>query len=168
MKSTKFIVQSALCTALLIGAQFALSGVAGVELVTILFLCFCYKYGVKQGLLVATAFSLLRCFVFGFFPNVIVLYLVYYNLFALVFGLIGKAFKGEYTVKKHLGIVCLAVCMTATFTLLDDVITPLMSAFTITQTKAYFLASIPTLVPHLVCTFCTTLLLFRPFIKLFR
>ena len=77
MKSAKFIVQSALCTALLIGAQFALSGVKGVELVTILFLCFCYKYGVKQGLLVATAFSLLRCFVFGFFPNVIVLYLVY-------------------------------------------------------------------------------------------
>jgi hypothetical protein len=168
MKSAKFIVQSALCTALLIGVQFVLSGIAGVELVTFLFLCFCYKYGIKQGVLVANAFSILRCFVFGFFPNVMILYLIYYNLFALVFGLIGKTFKGEYTVKKHICIVCVAVLMTAMFTMLDNVLYTLMHVSSLQAAKVYFLASFYTLVPHLVCTFCTTLLLFRPLIKLFR
>ena len=168
VKSAKQIILSGVFTALLIGVQFILSGVAGVELVTVLLLCFCYKYGVRQGILVANAFSLLRCFVFGFFPNVIILYLIYYNLFALLFGCIGKKFKSEYTVKKHICIVCVAVLMTAMFTMLDNVLYTLMYVNSLQGAKVYFLASISTLVPHLVCTFCTTLLLFRPFIKLFK
>lgn len=55
-----------------------------------LLLSFCYVFGVYCGLLTATTFSLLRCFLYGFIPNVIVLYLIYYNLFALIFGLLGK------------------------------------------------------------------------------
>lgn len=80
----------AVMTALLIAVQYALGFVPGVELVTAFFLCFCYVYGIRCGLLTGIAFSLLRCLLFGFMPNVILLYLVYYSLFALLFGFLGK------------------------------------------------------------------------------
>lgn len=77
-------------TALLIALQYALGFVSGIELVTVVFLSFCYVFGVKCGLLTGVAFSLLRCLLFGFMPNVILLYLIYYSLFALLFGFVGK------------------------------------------------------------------------------
>ena len=86
-------VQLAFCavmTALLIAVQYALGFVSGIELVTVLFLSFCYVFGVKCGLLTGAAFSLLRCLLFGFMPNVVLLYLVYYSLFAMLFGFLGK------------------------------------------------------------------------------
>ncbi len=83
------IASCAVMTAFLLAVQLALSAVSGVELVTAIFLVFCYTYGARAGVLTATAFSLLRCLMFGFFPNVVVLYLVYYNLFALIFGFAG-------------------------------------------------------------------------------
>ena len=64
--------------------------VSGVELVTVFLLAFCYVYGARCGCCVATAFSLLRCFLFGFYPDVILLYLIYYNAFALLFGTTGR------------------------------------------------------------------------------
>ena len=84
------LVFCAVMTALLIAVQYALGFVSGVELVTVLFLSFCYVFGVKCGLLTGIAFSLLRCLLFGFMPNVILLYLIYYSLFALLFGIVGK------------------------------------------------------------------------------
>lgn len=75
--------------ALLLTAQFVLSYVPGVELVTALLLAFCYFFGWRCGVLTATAFSLLRCFIFGFSPNVILLYLIYFNAFALFFAWMG-------------------------------------------------------------------------------
>lgn len=86
-------VQLAFCavmTALLIAVQYALGFVSGIELVTVLFLSFCYVFGVKCGLLTGAAFSLLRCLLFGFVPNIVLLYLIYYSLFALLFGFLGK------------------------------------------------------------------------------
>ena len=58
MYSAKKVVLPGVFTALLIGGQLILSGVSGVEVVTVLLLAFAYRYGVKQGLLVANAFSL--------------------------------------------------------------------------------------------------------------
>ena len=168
MKTAKLIILPGVFTALLIGVQLVLSGVAGVELVTILLLCFCYQYGVKQGMLVANAFSLLRCFVFGFYPNVLILYLVYYNIFAIAFGLLGKSWNATYTIKRHTLVLVTALFFTGLFTLLDDVITPLMSSFTWQQTKVYALASLTTMIPQLICTAVTTLVLFRPLIKIFK
>ena len=84
------LVCCAVMTALLIAVQYVLGFVSGIELVTVLFLSFCYVFGAKCGLLTGVAFSLLRCLLFGFVPNVILLYLVYYSLFALLFGFVGK------------------------------------------------------------------------------
>ena len=64
----------ALMTALLIGGQLVLSSAAGVEVVTVMFLAFCTVYGRRAGMLTATAFSLLRCILFGFFHVLIYLY----------------------------------------------------------------------------------------------
>ena len=82
MYTAKKIILPGVFTALLLGAQLVLSGISGIELVTVLLLTFAYKYGIKQGLFVANAFSLLRCFLFGFYPNVLILYLLYYNHYA--------------------------------------------------------------------------------------
>lgn len=87
---TPQLVLCAVMTALLIAVQYALGFVSGVELVTVLFLCFCYVFGIRCGLLTGAAFSLLRCLLFGFMPNVILLYLIYYTLFAVLFGFLGK------------------------------------------------------------------------------
>ena len=66
MNKTKFVVRVAMCVALLIAAQLALTSVNGIEIVTVMLLCFCYCYGVRHGVAIATTFSLLRCFFFGF------------------------------------------------------------------------------------------------------
>lgn len=91
--SAKDVAYIALTTALLIGGQAALYGVH-VEVVTVLLLSFSYVFGPKKGALTATAFSLLRNFVFGFYFNVLILYLIYFNLFALLCGLCGRI-KGD-------------------------------------------------------------------------
>ena len=166
--SAKKIILSGVFTALLIGGQFALSSISGIEIVTVLLLSFVYKYGIKQGLFVANAFSLLRCFIFGFMPNVLVLYLIYYNIFVIVFGSIGNGFKHQYSIKNHIIIIFIAMIMTALFTITDNILTPLMYGFTYKATKVYFVASLYTMIPHIFCTFATVLLLFPALIKILR
>lgn len=89
----RVITASAAMAALLIAVQFALGFVSGVELVTVFFLSFCYAFGPVAGMATATVFSLLRCILFGFYPSVLLLYLVYFNAFAVAFGLMGKRKK---------------------------------------------------------------------------
>ncbi len=168
MNSAKKIILSGVFTALLIGGQLALSGISGIEVVTVLLLAFVYRYGIGQGLLVANAFSLLRCFIFGFMPNVIVLYLIYYNVFVVIFGFIGKVFKHEYSIKKHVIVLFIAVIMTALFTMIDNVLTPLMYGFTANAAKAYYVASLYTVIPQISCTFVTVLIIFPALIKVLK
>lgn len=106
MLKAKDIALIAVTCALLVGGQLLFTAVSGVEIVTVLLLCFCYTFGVKRGMLTATAFSLLRCLIWGFYPAVIVLYLVYYNLFALLFGSLGKFLRTEKSgVKKAIDLI---------------------------------------------------------------
>ncbi len=88
--TAKNIAYIALMTALLIGGQFALSFVAGVEIVTVLLLSFSAYFGVIIGVATAVSFCTLRCLIWGFMPNVVLLYFIYYPLFASLFGLLGK------------------------------------------------------------------------------
>ena len=165
MKSAKKIILPGVFTALLIGGQFALSGISGIEIVTVLLLTFVYKYGIKQGLFVANAFSLIRCFIFGFIPSVLILYLIYYNLFVIVFGLIGNLFNHKYNIKNHAILIGVAIIMTAIFTLTDNILTPLTYGFTINATKAYFYASLYTLIPQIICSIITVLFIFPILLK---
>lgn len=168
MQKTKFIVRVAICVAMLIGVQLALSGISGVELVTAMLLCMCFCYGSRIGMTIATVFSLLRCFVFGFQVNVIVLYLVYYNLFALFFGWLGTRFTGKTSFLHMIILVASAVIFTVSFTLLDDVITPLIYGFHANAAKVYFLQSLYALIPQTICTVVTVSVLFTPLTRVIR
>ena len=168
MQKTKFIVRVAVCVAMLIGAQLALSGISGVEIVTVMLLCLCFSYGIRTGMAIATTFSLLRCLIFGFQVNVIVLYLIYYNVFALFFGWLGARFAGKISFAKQLVVVAAAVVFTACFTLLDDVITPLIYGFNANVTKVYFVQSLSALIPQTICAAISVSVLFVPLTKVIR
>lgn len=149
-------------TALLLGGQFALHFVAGIEVVTVLILSFAFYFGYVRSLIVVNAFCILRCFIFGFFPTVVILYFIYYNLFALIFAFIGKRFGGTLSPLKVVFITAAAALCTVCFTLLDDVITPLFYRFDRDAAKAYFVASLYTMATQTVCTIITVALLLPP------
>ena len=157
-----------MCVAMLIGGQLALSSVTGIEVVTVMMLCFCFCFGVGHGVAIATTFSLLRCFVFGFQINVIVLYLIYYNLFAVFFGWLGRRFAGKMSLLKTVIVVASAVVFTVCFTLLDDIITPLIFAFHPNVARIYFLQSLYAVIPQSICTVVTVSVIFHPLTKIIK
>ena len=161
--TAKEISVSALMTALLIGGQYTLSSVAGVEIVTVMLLVFCCTFGRRAGVLTATAFSVLRGIVFGFMPYVIVLYLVYFNAFALFFGSFAGRGRG---LPQFVVIVFAAVAFTACFTLLDDLLYPLWAGLRGRVWKSYFLFSLPVMAAQCVCAAATVSLLFYPLEKI--
>ncbi len=166
MKTAKEIALIGMYTALLIGAQFVLSFVSGVEIVTILFASFCYKYGLKNGLILSISFSLIRCFIYGFILDIVLLYLIYYPLLSVVFAYLGKALKAKYTIKNLIIVVIVAICMTALFTLISDVITPILYSYSLTAWKVYFLASLPVMATQCFVVAITFSLFFIPVQKL--
>ncbi len=165
MNKAKDIVFVAICTAMLIGGQLVLAGISGVEVVTVLMLCFCYSFGSARGVAVATTFSLLRCILFGFYIQVIILYLVYYNLFALFFGRLGKRFSHGVSFGKLVAVTLSAMLFTVLFTLLDNVITPLLFGFNQTAATAYLAASLTAVIPQVLCTLITVSIFFVPLTK---
>lgn len=151
--------------AVLLSSQLVLAVVPGVEVVTALFAVYAFCFGAKRGVAVATAFSLLRQFVFGFFPTVLILYLVYYNTFALALAFLGKKIKN---VVKCLPVIMISVCVcTLLFTLLDCVITPLFYGFTGRATVAYFYSALPIMFSQTVVAGITTAVLFLPLYRAF-
>ena len=125
--TAKNLALIAVMTALLTGGQFALSFVAGVEVVTVLLLCFSAYFGVVTGVSTAASFSVLRCLIWGFAPNVVILYLIYYPLFALLFGLLGKVKDETFDNAKArlliaVNAILLLICAAALSCALFDVI----------------------------------------------
>ncbi len=155
----------AVFVAILIAAQFCFSAIPSVEVVSVLFFAYCFTFGVKRGMLAATAFSFLRQLLFGFFPNVLILYLCYYNLVALLFGWLGGVVKRPLAALWWL--TALACVCTLFFSLIDCVITPLWYAFTFEVAKGYFLSALPVALPQIVCTGVTVALLFIPLQRAF-
>ncbi len=114
-------------TALLIGGQLALYPVAGVEVVTVLLLCFSWVMGPRAGALSAVCFSLLRCALWGFYPSAVVLYLLYYPQFALLFGALGRVSDDVYAhfpvwAAASVNAVLLAVCALCIWCVVGDVL----------------------------------------------
>lgn len=165
-RSAKELTVLSVFVALTIAAQLVFSTIPGVEVVTVLFVSFCYAFGVSRGMIVATAFSLLRCLLFGFFPNVVILYLIYYNLLALTFGLLGrtKFVKNGVRFIIFVGVACLC---TVAFTAIDNLVTPLFYGYAAGAWKAYAAASLSFLLPQTVCSAITVSLLFYPLERAF-
>ena len=163
MNARKIVIIGAYA-ALLLGSQLVLSGVAGVEVVTALFAAFAFSFGIVEGVVLGVAFSWLRCLLFGFFPNVVILYLVYYPLFAVGFGLLGRG-RAKYTVKIHVFAVLLAVFFAAAFTAIDNLVTPLYYGYSRTLFRLYHTASVPVVISQTICAGITVGLLFPPLVK---
>lgn len=164
-RSGKECAYLAAFVALVIAAQIVFSFVPGVEIVTVLFVAYSLVMGARRGMIAATAFSLLRGLVFGFFPTVLLLYLLYFNLLALCFGLVGQKWRAG--VKTLPWIALLACVCTATFTLIDNVITPLWYGYSAKAIGAYWLASLPFMISQVVCTAVSIVLLLLPLAKVF-
>lgn len=168
MKTAKEISIISVFTALLIGGQLALSAVSGIEIVTALTVSFFYKFSVKRSLIVATAFSLLRCFIFGFFPNVVILYLIYYNLLAVIFGSLGKAFNKKVEIKSIIVVTITAVLCTALFTVIDNVISLIYFGLSKNAFIIYYKASLLTMIPQLICVGISVPITFYPLVKIYE
>ena len=165
-RSAKEIAYLALFLALLIGGQYVFAVLPGVEIVTVLFVSYAFCFGKGRGMVAATAFSLLRQVLFGVFLNVLILYLVYFNLLALIFGTIGNSARKKGRLK--LWLITLIACLcTVGFTLFDNLLTPVWYGFTPKATKTYFIASLPFVFPQVICTFLTVGYLFLPLKKVF-
>lgn len=164
--SAKECAYIAVFVALVIALQIVLSALPGVELVTVMFTAYAFAMGAKRGMIAATCFSLLRQMIFGFFPTVLILYIVYYNVLTLLFGLVGKSVKNNL---KHLPwLVVLACFCTVCFTMIDNIVTPLWFAYSKRATELYFYASLPFLLPQVICTAVSVGLLFIPLVKVFQ
>ncbi len=155
----------AVFVALLIATQFALSFLPGVEFVTVLFISFSFCFGVRRGMVAGVVFSLLRQLVFGFFPTVLIVYLLYFPLLAIVFGFLGKGVRA--TAKNAVWLSGVAGICTIGFSMLDNLITPLWYGYTMDAMKAYFYGSLPLMIPQTVCAVVTVLVLFSPLAKVF-
>ena len=163
--SAKECAYIAVFTALVIALQVAFAAVPGVELVTVSFVAYAFVMGYVRGMVAATAFSLMRQILFGVDLKVLVLYLVYFNLLCLCFGLLGKGRKVEPRV---LPIVVAAACLaTAAFNLLDGVLTPLWLGFSGRGWRMYFMASLPVMAGQILCSAVSVALLFVPIAKVF-
>ena len=170
----KNLAVMAVMAALLIGAQFALSFVAGVELVTLLLCAFCVVFGVKRGVITAVAFSVLRCLIFGFTLNVVVLYLFYFPTLAVVVGFYGKLINKTFAVDKNpvkrvlnaksvivfIGLIAIVAAMTCLFTMVDNIVAPFIMGFSATSAKIYFINSLPVMLTHMISTTVSVALLF--------
>ena len=158
----------AVFVALVIAVQLVLSLVPGVELVTVLFVSYAFVFGWKRGVAAATVFSLLRQLVFGFDPVILVLYLVYFNLLAAIFGVLGTIIWKNKNPIRALPVVVLLACLgTVCFHMLDNILTPIWFGYTQRAAKAYFYASLPFMVPQVVCSAISVGVLFLPLVTAF-
>lgn len=233
LSAAKKIAVCAMTAAILIAVQAVFGFVSGIEVVTVLLLSFSAYFGAVCGMISAVAFSILRCFIWGFYPSVIVLYLIYYPLFALLCGILGRvsdekikgapvfvcinvsvgavgacaavaaalnlikisrlyaatlnvflwvlagvcaafiiSFDGIYVAVKlkradvktirTFMFAAAAVISTILFTLLDDVITPLMSGMGKIAALGYFYTSFLAMLPQTVCAAVSVLALYPP------
>ncbi len=164
MRAGKECAYIAVFVALTISLQLCFSALPGVELVTVLFVSYSFVFGRKRGTVAAVAFALLRQFLFGFYPTVLLLYLLYYPLLACLFGWLGKKVSPIVFLWLILLLACLAaVC----FTMLDNILTPLWYGYTKQALKAYFYASFGFMLPQVICVAISVGFLFLPLQRVF-
>ena len=153
-KSAKEIAYIALFCALLVGGQWLFAALPGVEIVTLLLVTFSFSFGVARGCILALSFSLIRQLVFGFFPTVLILYLIYYTALCACFGLLGGVWQGKE--KRRLVWLVLIACVgTVCFNLLDVLLNVLWYGYSPKAAQAYFTASWSFTLPQVACNAVT-------------
>lgn len=163
-QKAKELAYTAVFVALLISAQVVLSGLAGIEIVTVLFFSYAFMLGGKRASSAGIAFAFLRQLIFGFYVNVFLLYAIYFPVTGIIFGWIGK--RGE-PLKRFPCVLVIAIVCAFLFTIIDDVITPLWYGFGKQQAIAYFYASMPIMLTQAVSVGITMAVGFLPLCKAF-
>lgn len=165
-RSAKECACLAVFVALVIAVQVALSFVPGVELVTVMFVAYAFVLGCRRGMIAATLFSLLRQLIFGFYPVVLILYLVYFNLLTLTFGQMGRKMQVK---PKNVWVISVVACIgTVCFNMLDNVLTPLFFGYSKKLMKIYFYSSFSFMIPQVICTAVSVTFLFLPLAYVFK
>lgn len=165
-RSAKECASLAVFVALVIAIQVALSFLPGVELVTVMFVAYAFVLGCRRGMIAATLFSLLRQLIFGFYPVVLILYCIYFNLLTLTFGLLGRKMQVK---PKNIWVVSLVACIgTVCFNMLDNVLTPLFFGYSKKLMKIYFFSSFSFMIPQVICTAVSVTFLFLPLACVFK
>lgn len=166
MRTAKDCALLSVFVAILISAQLVLSAIPGVEVVTVLFVAYAFVVGWQKATFTATAFSLVRQLIFGFFPTVLILYLIYYNLLALVFGVLGKKIRDP---KRWIFAITAVACVcTVCFTMTDNILTTLWYGYSEKAMKVYFMASMPVMISQVICTAVSVFCLFLPLFRIFN
>ena len=170
IKSARDIAVLGTMVAVMIAGQLVLGAIAGIEIITVLLATYCFINGPLKGVIVATVFSLVRCLVFGFFPQVIILYLIYYNLFALILGLLGRVCENKKTVIKILLVTVIACALTLCFTLLDNFLSIYVFKMFASDRaiKIYLAQSMPVALTQVISNAVIIPLLFIPLVKVFE
>lgn len=167
MKTARNIAICGAFCALLIAIQYALNAVKGIELVTVFFFTFCFCFGGLYGCAVAVCYTLIRTFLFGFFPNVFLLYIIYYPIFALASGLVGKLLKKSSPKGQLLGSIVAVAFLVILFSAIDCLITPIVYTYTKGAWMAYVVQALPVCAIQCGCAIITTALLFFPLTRTF-
>ncbi len=160
IKTSKEIALIGGMSALLLGGQLALSAVAGVEVVTVLTVAFSSVFGIRRGCTLAVVFSLLRCILFGFFPSVVILYLIYWPLLAFITALSSKGRIWSSTPV----LTAEALVMTLIFPFISVCIDSFMYGV---KFIPYMTMQIPVTVLQLICVAATCLFLLPVLRRLF-
>lgn len=112
--------------ALLIGGQYSLSFVSGIEVVSLLLACFSFVFGIRCAILCALSFSVLRNLIFPFSYTAFILYLIYYPLFAFTFASLKKSDDKIQVFPTYLfwalNFIMIAICTTCILLHVFDVI----------------------------------------------
>ena len=162
--SAKELARIAVFVAMVIGAQYVFSAVPFVEIVSLLFAAYAYSFGVVRSVAAAVAFALLRQFVFGFFPVVLLLYLIYFPLLCVVFSWLGRCKISGWKLVAWATLT--AVVCTVCFSLLDNLLMAICSLDGKKAVNAYFVASIPFMIGHSLCVGISVAFLFLSLTKL--
>ena len=166
-KSAKEISYASIAVAVLISSQLALSAISGIEVVTAIFALYCFVFGVVRGIVVANVFSLIRCLIFGFFPQVVLLYLIYYNVFAVGIGVLGKVIKDQKIWLKIVVLTLISCVFTVGFIWIDNLLNVLLFSLSPTASQIYIAQSLPAMFRQLICVGVTVPTLFYPLYKVF-
>lgn len=164
---TRDITTTAVFVAILIVSQVALSAINGIELITVLLASFVFCYGFRLGFSTVNSFILIRCAIYGFYPSVMLLYITYYNLFALVVGFIGSKSRHKLARKSFAASLIAIIVLVLMFTVLDDIITPLYYSLNWVMTKSYWMMSLTAVIPQEICAILTMIFLFPILVKTF-
>ena len=124
--STYNICLIAILVAIITGAKTALAFVPNIEIVTLLFVVYTIKFGLRRTLTVSVIFVVVEILIWGFMPWWVVLYFVYWPLLVVVVWLVSLVGRGHIGKVRGRAAVVLAivaaVAMTVFFGILSTFI----------------------------------------------